>query len=219
MSNIHMVRNKRKKNKRERKVEKELLLIVGFLIVLVLVFAISGAIFRSFNSFEYEGLTFTKESFGEIPVFHYYYYFIKNAKITKYNLYVRNDPRTNDIPIVGKKIIFDNLNKKDFIYISINSVDLQECNQGVLAVADLTRFLDDNSFNVEGANLDFWEAGRKRQEWVTCNNKPGNLVLELDVGDETGIFISNKCHRIKVSNCEILEAVEKYKIQAVIDAR
>ena len=207
---------KSRRGKKERRLEKELLGILAFMAFLVIVFLISSSIFRSFNSFEYEGLTFTKERVGEIPVYHYYYYFKDGGRIIKYNLYLRNDPRTIEVPVEGDKILFD---RKGKLYLSINSTGLDQCRYSVLAIADLSRFLTENGINVEGSNLDFWKAWAIRQEWATCENKPDNSVIEIREGSETKISIDDGCYTISVANCEILEATEKFKVQSILDAK
>jgi len=116
---------KKKGNKKERKIERELLWIIVFLAFLVVVFLVASSIFRSFNSFEHEGLTFTKERLGNIPVYHYYYYFRgDDGGLVKYNLFVRNDPRENNVPVSGDDIVF----KKNelVVFIAVNSSGLQE---------------------------------------------------------------------------------------------
>ncbi|MCH7568205.1 MAG: hypothetical protein IIA87_02175 [Nanoarchaeota archaeon] len=205
-----------RKTKGERKIEKELLWIVGFIAFLVIIFLVASSIFKGFNQIEYEGLIFTKERLGEIPVYHYSYYFENKGVIIKYNLYLRNDPRTLDVPVEGKDIIFDRGKR---VYISVNASGLQQCPYSVLAVADLASFLSDNQFNVKGGDPGFFEAGAKRQEWVTCENKPGNVVILIVEGKETKITINNNCYEITVANCEILEATEKFRVQSIIDAK
>jgi hypothetical protein len=204
------------KKKRERKVEKELLGIVIFLAILVGVFFVANSVFSSFHTFEYQGLSFTKEKLGEIPVYHYYYYYEDGGTITKYNLYLRNDPREINIPIYGDKVIFD---KGKRVFISVASEGLQECPMSVLAIADFSRFLGDNQFDVKGGSPEFWEAGQKKTEWITCENKPRNVVIEIREGEESRIDIVDNCHRITVANCDLLEAVEAYKIQSILDAK
>jgi len=208
---------KKKKNKRVRKIEKELLYIIGFMVFLVVVFLVASSIFKSFNSFEYEGLTFTKERAGEIPIYHYYYYFTNpKNELIQYNLYLRNDPRENNVPVEGDDISFG---ENEVVFISVNASELQKCKQGVLAIGSLSSFLTDNQIFVKSGNLDFWDAGNKRQDWITCENRPKNLVIEISEGEETKINIDENCHEITVNNCEILQATEKYEIQSIIDAR
>ena len=208
-------KNKPKKTKRERKVEKELLWIFLFVVFLIIVFVVASAVFKSFNNFDYKGLSFTKEKLGNLTFYHYYYYFVNNNQLTKYNLYLRNDPRTNNVPLEGDNIIFER--RKD-VYVSLNSTGLQECRFGTLAVASLISFLVDNQIDVKGANLDFWDAGRRRQDWETCETRPENIVISIFEGNETKINIDGNCHEISVANCEILEATERYELESILDA-
>ncbi len=203
--------------KNERKLEKEILGVLVFLVALIVVYLIASSLFRSFNSFTYEGLYFSKERLGEIPLFHYTYNFeSKTGAIYKYNLYLRNDPRTNDVPVEGGRIKFE---RPYTTFISINNTDLQQCETGTLAVGGLAKFLSDNQIPVKGANMDFWQAGANKQEWVTCENKPSNPVIEIFSGNVTEINIEHKCYRIKVADCRILEAIEKFQLQSILDAK
>lgn len=203
--------------KNERRLEKELFGILIFLGVLVVVFLISSAYFRSLNSFEYEGLTFSKERIGEIPIFRHSY-FVKTSTggLAQYNFYLRNDPRYNEVEVSGKSNL---LNPGSVAYLSINSDGLQECRYSQLAIASISSFIADNQMTVIPGNLDFWNAGTRRENWVTCQNKPGNRVIEIVKGNETKLSINGNCYRVEVSNCEILEAVEKLEVESIINAR
>ena len=133
----------------------------------------------------------------------------------KYNLYLRHDPRTNNVSISGGKIKF----AKPYVsYISIDPSGLQECQYGTIAIGGLGGFMKDNQIPVEGALIDFWQAGAQRKEWITCENKPANPVIEIFSGNKTQITIDKNCYRIEVANCEILQAVEKFQLQTILDA-
>ena len=203
---------------KERKIEKELLGVLIFLAVLVVVFVISSAYFKSLNYFEYNGLTFAKERLENIPIFHHNYYLkAPSGKLILYNLYLRNDPRYSNVTIEGlpSKLLAPG----SVAYLSVNSEGLQECKYGSLAVATISSFMSDNQMKVIAGNLDFWQAGARRDKWVTCENQPGNIVVELLKGNETKISINRNCYQIEVNDCQILEAVEKLMVQSVVDAR
>ena len=208
---------KKHKIKGERKIERELLGILVFLAVLVVVFLIASAYFRSLNYFEYNGLTFSKKKVGTIPLFHHSYYFKTQAgKLIQYNLYLRNDPRYNNVTLIGGPSHL--LNAESVAYLSINSDGLQSCRYGSLAVASISSFMSDNQMKVIAGNLDFWSAGSNRDKWVTCENQPGNRVVELLKGNETKVIIDKNCYKIEVADCQILEAVEKLEVQSIIGA-
>ncbi len=205
-----------KKETKERKIEKEILGVLIFLGVLIGVFVIASSYFKSLNYFEYEGLTFSKERAGNIQVFHHNYYLKVAGKLINYNFYIRNDPRYNNISIEGKSQL---LAPGAVAYITVNSEGIQSCKSGPLALGGLSGFLADNQMKVIGGNLNFWDVPLKKNEWVTCENKLGNRVVEIFEGNETKITIDGSCYRISVSNCEILEATEKLQVQSIVDVK
>ena len=214
---IFSMKKKNLEVRKERKIERELLGILAFLAVLVIAFLIASAYFRSLNSFEYNGLTFSKQKLGEIQLFHHTYYVkTSSGQLAKYNFYVRNDPRENNVSISGKSNL---LSAGSVAYLSVNSDGLQQCIYGPLALGSISSFMSDNQMKVVAGNLDFWQAGVRRDLWATCENKPGNRVIEILKGNETKVTIKGNCYRIEVANCEILEATEKLELQSLIDAR
>lgn len=202
---------------KERKLEKELFGVLLFLGGIIAVFLLASSYFKSLNQFEYQGLAFTKESLGQIIVYHHNYYFKVADKLINYNLYLRHDPRYNNVTVSGERSRL--LAPGAVVYVSVNGEGLQECRYGPLAVGSISSFLSDNQMTVIGANLNFWDAGAKRDEWVTCQNRPGNRVVEILKGNETNVHIENNCYRISVANCHILEAIEKLEVQSIIDAQ
>ena len=210
--------NKKQKEKKERKLERELLGILIFLAVLVVVFLLASTYFKSLNNFEYKGLTFSKIRVGNIPLFHHTYYIkTQGGKLAKYNFYIRNDPRENNVEIVGGPSRL--MNPGSVVYLSINSDGLAQCRYGQLAVGSISSFLADNQIKVIAGNLDFWQAGAKRDIWATCENKPGNKVIEILSANKTRVMIDKNCYRIEVNDCQLLEAVEKLEVQSIIDAK
>ncbi len=205
------------KKTKERKIEKEIIGILIFLGVLVVIFLIASTYFKSRNYFDYEGLTFQKKSVGSLQVYHHNYYLKFAQKLINYNIYLHNDPRYNNVTIEGDKSKL--LAPGAVVYVSVNSDGLQECRAGALAVGTISSFLSDNQMKVIAGNLDFWDAGAKRKNWVTCENKPGNRVVEIVKGNETKVKIEGNCYRIEVSECQILEAVEKLEVQSIIEVR
>ncbi len=214
---------KEKENNLDNKYQfnkKEIYVILWVMAGLFALLFIGVAFFRSINSFEYEGLTFTKERFGEIPVFHYYYYInnpITGKAVAKYNLYLRNDPRENNVPIEGE-IKF--LTPERYTYISINGTGLTECPQSSLAIGNLAAFLTNNQLSVKGASAEPDVAERDKTLYINCDNTKDRVVILFQSGNETKIEKEgDMCHIVTVSNCEILKAVEKFELQSLLDAR
>ena len=202
--------------KKERKLEKEILGIFIFLGAIIVVFLVASWYFKSLNHFDYEGLSFSKERVGSIVVYHHSYYFkTPSRKLIHYNLYLRTDPRTSNVTITGGNVTFEH-GKPTFV--SVNSDGLQQCTYAPLALASFTSFLADNQITLVAGNLDFRDAGAKRDSWITCENRPGNKVVEILTSNETKISANGNCYRVEITNCEVLDALEKLTVQSLIDA-
>lgn len=200
---------------------KELYLILGVIAFSIVIFFASYFIFGSLNKFKYEGLTFTKEKFGDIPVFHHYYYFNANGQLYKYNLFLRNDPRKNNVPITGKAVDIE-FSKYDTIYISLDpNNSLEGCKYAAVGISNLASFLTDNQLYAKGASTDEEQAKLNNVEHVTCDNVGTfDIGIILKSGDETRVIHGGRnCYVIEISNCEVLEAIEKFEVESVLDAR
>ncbi len=210
---------KKKKITTEKRIEKDLIRIFIFLAFLVIVYLIVSSVFKSFNQFEHEGLRFTKERFGEIMVYHHYYYF--NAPATgdliRYNLFLKQDPRTNEIPMESKEINFPFVKT---VFISVDASTLKECKESAVGVATLSAFLTDNQLEVKGGTNDFIEATLHGYEYYTCETKVINPVINIVRGEETKIMGDGLCYTITIGpECNIVEAIEKFQIESVLDAK
>jgi len=186
---------------------------VGFAVLLVILFFLSNSFFSNLRGFDYEGLSFTKEMFGDIPVFHHYYYI--DAE-TKYNFYLRIDPRKNNVPIEGE-IEFDTSGK--FNYISVNANGLGQCEYTSAAVGSLSAFLTNNNIKVRGAMPDLIQAERNDVDFADCYSPKDRYVILIEEGEETRIHREDMCYIIEVANCEILNAIEKFETKALLDAK
>ncbi len=192
--------------------------LLGALVVLVMLFFVCYYLFRGINTIEYNGLTFTKEKYGEIPVFHNYYYITPELK---YNLYIRNDPRKNTIPLTGyavdKGIEFFQGNP---IYISIDPEGLVGCEYSSVGISNLASFLVENQFKIKGASTDKEQAELNNVAYATCQYHPDGPVIILKGGNQTQIiYETTGCFIIEIANCEVLPAIEKFQVQMILDAR
>lgn len=222
----------RKKRKREEKTSegeeesekykkisverKQLYWIMGMMVGVVVLFFLVYWIIQSTHNFTYEGLTFTKELYGKIPVFHYYYYFKgPDGGQYRYNLFLRNDPRKNMVPLTGNIVYDGNVP----VYISINTTELNLCPQSTIAVADLTSFLTNNFIEVRSGTPDENMARELNRTYVTCKNQPTSGVIIIQAGSITSIVSKDNCYTITLANCEIMQAIEKFKVQSILDAK
>lgn len=206
-----------KKSKTEKILEKDILKVVGFLAVLVVIYWIASTYFQSFNHFEYRGLEFTKEKFDKLLVYHYYYYYNnKEGQPVQYNLYLRNDPRTNNVSVEGK-VSFE----KPYVYVTFDSSYPSYCSDSTQSAVDLGLFLTQNQITVFNGLMNETEARESGQKHYSCDSLSNSVeVIELKGGNETKVVVNGNCHEIIVGpDCRIQEAEEKFKLETLINAR
>lgn len=208
-----------KRLSKERKLEHELLWVIGFLVAIVVIFLIASAYFRGLHTFKYQGLTFTEEKFGQLPVYHYSYFFKNNKNnLVKYNLYLQKDPRENNVTVSGDPILFN----KAQVFVTVDPRGLETCPKSFAAVFDISRFLTENDLYVRNTVMDYGNAVLLNQTYVTCATRPQSDVIEVFKSNQstTEIVSNGNCHKVIIGDeCNIFDAIEKLKLQAVIDAR
>ncbi len=192
---------------------------IWFVIVLIIVFFITFLIFRGLGTIEHEGLTFKKERVGSISVYHYYYlYKDASGQIVQNNIYLRNNPAKNEIPINEKQIYYPS---HKFVYVSINASALEGCPQSSIAISTLASFIANGGLTVKGGSLEQTNATANNvTQYITCHNKPVNPIIQINSGNTSEISINNLCYDIRFSRCEdVLPAVEKFIVQSILDAK
>jgi len=208
----------KKKSKTEDAPGKELHLIVGAMAVLIVAFFAFSFFFQSLKTFEYEGLTFRKDHFGEIPIYVYTYNSLLTPRAIdtqQVNVVLRGDPRENIVPFEGEL----ELPYGKFVYITHEDEGISQCEYGALSVSSLSSFLASNGFRIKGGVADETLAEENDLEYYTCENHPDNPVISFSTGEETKITRDGNCYSIQVNNCEVLPAVEKFIVRSLIDAR
>lgn len=205
------------KAKQERIVEKQLLVTGITIFGLFLLYLAVTWYVHSLAQFDYQGLHFTKEKFDKLTVYHYYYYYNSSSgKITQYNLYLQHDPRTNSVPYEGDPLYFD----KKTVYIAVDNSYPSTCVDNAASLLDISSFLADNSFNVIVGFMNETYAREVNKTYARCSSKPNSHVVEFFAGNQTRIFVQGRCIQISIGpECRIREAVEKFKIQAILDAK
>lgn len=219
-----MVRKKNKKEtnakdarKNEKSEGKELYWIIGVMIFCILVLISFPWIAKKFNTFKYEGLTFTKERFDQLSVYHYYYNFADDSgQLYQYNLFLRNDPRKNNIS-VESEIVYPKSGKT--IYLTFNASEVLQCPNALRDVASISSFFSNNMYNVKSGINDKESAQENNVSYITCDSHDDEMILLIEMR-ESGIKKQGNCYILSAANCEdLLSAVEKFEVQSIIDAK
>lgn len=204
--------------------DNQLYWILGVMLAVIAVFFISAQILEKSSTVEYDGLTFTKVMFGEIPLYQYLYKTptfapsltgkVIQSGERQAKLLLRNDPSKNTVPVYGE---IDYPPRASTIYITFSSEGIV-CNSSVIAVAGLTQFLKENSFNVQTGFATHKEADEFNETYVTCSSHPNNMVIHIQSGNESSVSIDGNCHTLTVGDCDVLSVTEKFIAQSVADA-
>ncbi len=188
---------------------KWIIAVMAIFVIGIFFFAWFGA---ESKTYEYIGLTWQKEMFGNIPI---HTTVMTGQSITGqaigFKMPFRNDPRKLNIPIEGGDINYI-LNNPVYLSIDLDS-GINEC--GTLALINFGRFMTEMKFDLITAVTTEKSAEEHDREFVTCENKPKNTVFILTVGNESGIYQDEEnpnCYVLSVNNCEDIEVVEKLQI-------
>jgi hypothetical protein len=202
--------------KKTKNKEKNLLDRQAFLVFATIIFFLVGLIatpylyHQFFEKFNYAGISFEKIKNKNIV----FYHGVFPIKVYAYhNLYFRNDPRINKIPINTNFTLSRNVS------ISIEP-EATSCTDAILGQSLIGQFF--NSFpwvkKVEVAtnDLDF----SKLQNWsyVTCNNaSKDHTVFIVENSEKPSIEKGNtdNCYTLNVGKCEYLKTMERLAIGIV----
>lgn len=225
-----------KKKQEKEKQTKELYWILGGMATLIIVFVASYAYAESLKTFEYEGLTFKKESLGEIPLFRYTYsveipsrsqgvslvtgnVINQGNDATKtVNVYLRNDPRENTVPFEGDEIEF--FERRPILLSLETNNGLDECAYTAVGIGTLTNFLVQNNFEVKAGVSDEVVADENNLDFISCENNQRDTVIEIKTGEESAIVKQSPlCYELIIADCEVMETVEKLIVESIVDAK
>lgn len=193
-----------------KKQNKQLIaVLVGIAVVFIIIFAV-WAIVQSSKKFNYEGIKFEKILYDKLPL-----YYTKIAvyradgERINYNLYLRNDPRMNDVSVDGN-IKF----RKGLIYVTIDK-DVGNCQKSNLALVNLGSFLAGMGFKATGATSDLSLANETGYPWVNCENSINNTVISIENSTEEGIEQKGDCYILKIKDCDMINVAEKFIVETI----
>ena len=207
--------------RKERRIRSFFYLIAGMIVGLLIVYIIATVFFSnfsnwfgSFNTFQQGPPTFTKDEQQGTGLYHASYIFTsENGRKFRYNMYLINDPRKNKVPVEGD-LIFEGEKK---IYVSLNTTNMLNCSGILRDVSLIPSFFLNNLFEVEHGFADAEDAQTNNLTYLTCESKPDSKVVSIEPGKTTKIVREGNCYRVKVANCKLLDAAEKFQVRAVTD--
>ncbi|NPE27052.1 hypothetical protein HNV12_03555 [Methanococcoides sp. SA1] len=203
-------------------IENENRQMVWFFVIVGLVFAavlIPYFWSESSKTFEYAEVDWKIEEYAEPTgeIFHGRFLSFTNENLY-YNVFLREDPRTNDVYTEGT---FD-----DFKYGGYVSWDeeVEGC-RGELSrvMLDLGAFLKQGvgvgELVSSASNMEF--ADSSGREFVDCGSEDRTVVI-VDIGEESKVVQDEEnlnCYTITATSCDDLSGVEKFIVKSVEDFR
>ncbi|MSS74698.1 hypothetical protein EXS73_00580 [Candidatus Pacearchaeota archaeon] len=192
---------------------------VWWLLVLVFGAFVFQYTLVAMTTYTYKGLTFTIEQEGDLRL-HHHAYFIDPT--TRYNLYLREDPRENEVPVTGR-IIYDSRR----VYLSVNTSELNTCSDSAVGVGTLTSFLGLNGLKVKSASPDPLKAAEFNVTHADCTTNQEEevtllqaMVIILQAGEESSVErIQDRCFVLTVQNCSVIPVIEKFMVESVAQRR
>ncbi len=211
-------------DKKEKKAKLGFYLVLGFIVGLIVLFLIFSIFIGNFQvwfakkpvQLTYQGLSFTLEAMNGLTIYHLNYPLLHpSGKVFYNNLLLRNDPSKNNVSVEGR-LTFEGDND---LYVSVDSNNLRVCPNILRDVSFIPYFMVNNFFNVSTGNTNATVSQTDNLTYYSCENNPDKNVIAIlpSFNNVTRIVHTGKCYKIYVANCDLLNASEKFEVQAIID--
>ena len=185
---------------------------VVFALFLVPYFLNEGA-----KDFDYGGIDWRIEEYAEPTgtIYHGQFLALNNDKLT-FNIFLRNDPRTNDVYTEG--------NFSDFKFDGVVSWsdEIEACRGEVSrAMVDLGSFIMTGigTGKIEAATTNSNVSNSSARKYVDCSSNLDKTVVVMQKGDSSVVQDSENpyCYVISVADCNDVAPIEKFITQTVSD--
>lgn len=198
-----------------KEVEIQFFWLVGIVVSMILAFIFVPILYHQiFEKFEYGGVKFEKIKEGQLTFYHGQFPIIYKGNFSAvYNVYFRNDPRENTIPINT------NLSLSNNVSISLNdNVDL--CEDMILGQSEIGKFISAFPFvkKINTGVVNSTVAKELNITQITCKNASiDNTVIIIQKSEIPSVELGNNenCYMLNIGNCQYLETVERYIIGAM----
>jgi hypothetical protein len=164
---------------------------------------------QSSKTFGFANLKWEKTKYQNIDFYHSRFAVFENY----YNLYLRNDPRENDVLVNFSTDI--KFHPKIFMSLGADAIN---CPDAGLANFALGQFLGAFKFQVEGSVTDEELAEALDVRYITCDHAANQTVIIMQKSEETLVTQDENnrdCYIINIGQCENIKASEKFILEVV----
>lgn len=209
---------KKEKKKTDKAVQKETKQLIGVLVSITILFLavlIPYFYIQSQKSFDYLGVNWQKEQYGDLTIYHTRFPKIYQGKdYGIHNVYLRNNPKQNNITSEIEKLTF-----KEKIVVT-QSREILNCSNQIIVSTGLGQITQALPFikNVTGATSNKEFADELNISYSTCENIPTKTtIIQLDLTNQTKISkLSENCYLIEIDSCEQnILASEKFILEII----
>ncbi len=202
-------------DKENKQIMWALFLMISLIFIIIAVPYINS---NFINKFDYKGLEFQKTRLGNLVFYsaRFPVLGVTGQVLGNYAVNFRNDPRKlEDIKVnVTNDTIKFALDGKKFgtVYISLNPY-MEKCEDSVISMAGLSKFLVDSSLTVKSAYTvkSYAEKNNWTHRW--CDSSSFDTVIVVSNESENSITeIGESCYKISFKDCEILKTTEKFEL-------
>lgn len=195
------IEEKRASKEQIKQFSKTLAKVLAFLAFLFILFFAIYYISSS-NTVTFKGVDYNKLQVGEVLFYHAQIPYIKDLEGTKYNVYLRSNPKD-----ISKKIPFDekDISWKQIVVTNFSTNDLVCEGYSIIAQANFNQILS------SGIGLTLITDPN-----ASCDAENRYMHISIEAGDETKIEKTGEyCYRLEFTNCEILEVTERFLLEAI----
>lgn len=209
---------KKQKKKKKKLIQKETKQLIGILISIAILFLavlIPYFYIQSQKYFNYLGVDWQKEQYGNLTIYHTKFPKIYQGKdYGIHNVYLRNNPKKNNINSEIEKLTF-----KENVIVT-QSKEILSCPNQIIVATELGQITQALPFvkSAIGATSNKEHAEELNISYSTCENIPTRTTLiQLEITNQTKISKpSENCYLIEIDSCEKnILASEKFILEVI----
>ena len=171
---------------------------------------------ESAKTFEFGGADWVIEDYEYLKIYHGRFLSFGNSDLF-YNVYLRTDPRENNVLVSGT---FDKFKYGGVVSFS---PEVDSC-RGELGrgIFDLSAFLRQGVGvgSLESGSTDRFVAVEEDRRFATCDTVLDRTLIIVEIGDESEVFQDEKnpyCYTVVARDCEDISGVEKFIVKSIVD--
>lgn len=192
------------------KQERQLRMIVLWLLAVVIFAAGFIFIFRNASTFMYEGLKFQKINMNGLNLYKTTIQLTRPEGSFKFDLYLRTNPKDLDKIPVNTTV---KLRKAGFVSFEPR---LSACYGSSVAATELGTFLGALGMKVKGATTDKNYSEEKGIDLKTCDTPFSGTTVVLKSSNESYIEQKNDCYTLNIANCDMIPVAEKFILDTTL---